>query len=537
MDIKRQLAVLRNKDDHSAESINVITDIKTRFKDLVGCDSEVTYMTSIIDMLVNKENYEKRNITVPKGALMEGLPDTGKTFIASAMAGELQERFEQEAPDKRFGFMSFSASELANRPVSYIASIFNTAEEYDACIMFIDEVDAIAKKRSENQFHDRYLELIKQMDGVEKRSNVFILAATNAPDQLDRAFVRSGRIDKRLKFTLPDETSLKELARRAVNKRKKTLANVRSSEDLEGDIEIVAGLVAKRTRGFTAGDIDNIINNAYIAYHQFKNYKDKALPSDFFKDYPFIRIHVNGDLSLDLPVTKKNITAPKNNAMKELYAFIDEEIERKMMGTVNFELRDEEFHTDVNDESCSSTSIHEVGHALVSLIQGGKPFNTITILSRGKALGYVAPAEVRLLTKADFKNRIRTCMGGRAAEELFYGKDNVSVGAKQDMLDATNTARAMVEKYGFSEEFGFMALSNVTDEYLGGSKQYLCSEEGRAKIDETVNKLLKELYAETLVMLSQNKSIIEKLAKTVFEKKTMTGDEFDKLWKQLSKKR
>lgn len=173
----------------------------------------------------------------------------------------------------------------------------------------------------------------------------------------------------------------------------------------------------------------------------------------------------------------------------------------------------------------------------VSLIQGSKPFNTITILSRGKALGYVAPAEVPLITKADFKNKIRVCMGGRVAEELFYGKENISVGAKQDMLKATNTARAMVEKYGFSEEFGFMALSDVANEYLGGSKRYLCSEEGCAKIDEAVNKLLKELYAETLVMLSQHKSILEKLAKTVFEKKSMTGEEFDKLWKQLSRKR
>lgn len=543
-DIKRQLAAVRigssngnnaASDSSSAvfdakDTIQVITDIDTRFSDLVGCSSQIAYMRSIIEMLINKSVYEDYNLTVPKGALMEGLPGVGKTFIARAMAGELEQHFQEEAPDKRFGFMSFSASELGNKPASYIASIFNTAEEYDACVLFIDEVDAIAKHRNENSFYDRYLELIKQMDGIEKRSNVFILAATNALENLDPAFVRSGRIDKRLEFILPDKDSRKELAGRAIKKRIKTLVNFVPGGK-EEDIDVIAELIAKKTSGHTAGDIDNMINTAFIMYHQFNRYGthidefNGLIDRDFFKSYPFIECSQNK--RLEISVKDKNRI--KDSVLSELYLFIEEEIERTQAGVLNYKKREQEFNTEKNG-NCSSVAIHEVGHAVMSMVVGEKLFDVITTLPRGDSLGYVSHSELELVTKADYENRIRVLMGGRIAEEIIYGKDNISTGAVSDMRKATECARAMIERWGFSDKFGFMALSVPAGRYLGRNCNYTCSEEFRMDSDIAVNELLQKLYRETLGMLSDKKELIKNLAKHVFEKETMSGDEFKEFY-------
>lgn len=546
LDIKRQLATVkkgakavRSKSEglsslpDDLDGINVITDIDTRFSDLVGCKSQITYMQSIIEMLVSKGVYENYKMTVPKGALMEGLPGVGKTFIARAMAGELQERFEKEAADKRFGFIAVSGTELGNAPASYIASVFSAAEEYDACVLFIDEVDSIAKHRNYNKNYSNYLELIKNMDGIEGSSNVFILAATNAPENLDPAFVRSGRIDKRLTFTLPDKDSRKELVRRSIEKRIKTLVNF-DPADKAADMDALTEETARRMIGFTAGDINNVINTAYITYHQFYSLKkdpENPINADFFDSYRFI------DRDRREIKVKHNIGI-KSKAFNELFMFIDEEIERINNGDPNYQLREEKFSLEKNG-TCSSTAIHEVGHAVVRLMvyKDANPFDIITTLPRGDAAGYVSGGSgARLTTKADFENRIRSAMGGRIAEELFYGKDNVSFGAIGDMRSATYFARRMIEMYGFSDEFGFMALSEDVGKYIGGGIDYTCSEAYREKSDAAVNELLKKLYQETLWMLKGKKDIIEKLAREVFEKESMSGEEFKRSYETELKK-
>lgn len=551
VDVKRQLSVVRKTaktDDplKGADSINVITDIDIRFSDLIGCDSQVAYMQSIIEMLVNKSVYENYNMSIPKGALMEGLPGTGKTFIAKAMAGELQERFQNEAPDKRFGFMAVSGAELGSRPSSYISSLFNTAEEFDACIMFIDEVDSIAKERGKNPRYENYLELIKYMDGIEKSSNVFILAATNAPEDLDPAFVRSGRIDKRLVFNLPDKKAREEFARRSLGKHLKLLekrGKFNAQKDAEGVSE-TAQRIAEKTQGYTTRDIENIINNAFVAYHQYikcneKNDDEQNNMSGIFKNYPFIKFNSNQNstpMSID---RNKNKIVSRNRSLNDLYLFIDEEIEKERVGEWKRADGEVKFNTDKNGNNRSSTAIHEVGHAVVNLLLN-IPIDIITTMPRGNALGYVAPAEQNLNTKSDYEKKIRVCMGGRIAEEVVYGKDNISGGASQDMRNATHYARWMIEVYGFSDELGFMALSAPSGNYLGGGNSYICSEAFREKSDKAVNMLLQRLYAETYGMLADKKELIEKLAKEVFDKESMTGKEFkaifDKALKSIDEK-
>ena len=533
LDIKRQLSAIRSGSNQTAfaDTVNVITDIDTRFKDLIGCESQIAYMQSIIDMLVNKGIYEKNDLTVPKGALMEGLPGTGKTFIARAMAGELQERFQKEAADKRFGFMAFSAAELGNKPSNYIASVFSTAEEYDACIIFIDEVDAIAKHRSINSFYDRYLELIAQMDGIEQRSNVFILAATNAPEQLDPAFVRSGRIDKNLVFTLPDKGSRAVIAKEAIEKRLKTLVNFEPQEK-DKDIDEIVKLTVRKTTGYTAGDIKNIINTAFIAYHQYTHSDEpnSTIDKDLFNGYQFIdeKSHSVNPKKLNRDIKDENLRA--------LWAFIEEEIERKALGAANYSKKEEEFSTEKNGNNCSSTAIHEVGHAVVSLMLGEEPFDTITVIPRGEALGYVSHSELKMVTKADYENHIRICMGGRIAEEIIFGKGNISGGASQDIRQATHYAHIMVEQVGFTDDFGFMALSERRGKYLGGERNYTCSDAFREKSDAAVSELLKKLYNETLGMLANRKELIERLARRVFETESMDGSAFKRLYEEELKR-
>lgn len=545
-DIRHQLDTIRRKGNgdsgsgtrhDDSERVEMIFDIKTRFNDLVGCDSQIGYMKDIIDMFLKKSLYEQSNITVPKGALLLGAPGVGKTFIASALAGELQEAFEKNSPDKRVGFMSLSAPELTAKPVSFIGSIFDKAEEYDVCVIFIDEVDAIAKNRFENGYYSHFIELIKQMDGIEQRSSVFILAATNAPESLDPAFTRSGRIDKKLSFTLPDKDARTKLAKRNLIKRRGALSNFLFEddglEDADEDrkkiidqnragIDKLAQRVAEITRGYTPGDMENVINEAFIRYKQEKQTLEQKT------DQPE---------RIGSPEQKAAIKCAheyKNAELDCLYSHIYEAVERKDIGEPHPASREKRFSIGKNDQSCSSVSIHEVGHAVVSRLYGCEPFEKITSLPRGSALGYVMPSPKVLLTKADYENRIRTAMGGRIAEELVYGEENISVGAAADMRNATGIARDMVEKFGFTEEFGFMALREDTARYLGRSG-YSCSESFREQSDGAVCRLLKKLYDETREKLADKKDLIIRLARKVFEEETMTGAQFNEYYEKALK--
>lgn len=494
-DIKHQLDTIRRKGDSNrlrqyddSERVAMVFDNKTRFADLVGCDEQIAYMKDIIHLFVEKSQYEQNNITIPKGALLLGEPGVGKTFIARAMAGELQEAFAKASPDKKVGFMSLSAPELTAKPVSFIGSIFDAAEEYDVCVIFIDEVDAIAKNRAENEHYGHFIELIKQMDGIEQRANIFVLAATNVYEYLDPAFTRSGRIDKKLSFTLPDRAARRELTEKGIIKRCGALANFYYEENKKG-VNNLAEEIAAITPGCTPGDIENIVNAAFIMYA-----KDPSVGSA--QDTPQF-----GNAELD-----------------RLYRHLYEAVERNTIGEPHPAKKEREFSVTKNDQSCSAVSVHEVGHALVSILCGGEPFEKITSLPRGNMLGYVMPVKNELLTKKDYENRIRTAMGGRIAEEIVYGKNNISTGAYKDIKNATHFAQMMVESLGFTEDFKFMAL-------------------GRGYGQSEVNRLLEKLYQETRALLANNKALIIPLAEQVFKNETMTGQEFIALYNQLTKKK
>lgn len=503
-----------------SESVQMVFENKTRFADLVGCESQITYLKSLIDMIVDKTIYAQANVTVPKGALLLGSPGVGKTMIARAMAGELQERFRESDPDKRVGFMSLSAPELTAKDVNFISGVFDEAEKYDMCVIFIDEVDAIAKRRSQNAYYSHLIELIKQMDGMEQRSNIFILAATNAGESLDPAFTRSGRIDKKLEFFLPEQDARRELAKRNIMQRKDAVVNFQP-EDEEG-VSILADRVAAITSGCTPGDIENIVNTAFILYRQERKGKEA-----FSGELNFGKA---GDGQPDAD-------SGLSDELKRLGRQLEEAYEMHMIGDPRPAGKKEEkeiFQSKKNDVSRSSTAIHEVGHALAGKLCGAS-IEKITSLPRGGALGYVRREPKKPVTKTDFENQILIVMGGRAAEEIVYGKDNVSVGASRDMVSATHLARQMVESLGFSDEFGFMTLVEDTARHLGES-QYSCSESTREKSDLEVNKLLKELYGKAVAMLADKKELLLKLAEEVFRNKTMTGTEFEKAYQATCEK-
>ncbi len=530
-DVKRQLDTVRRRGGNiyaagtaDSDRIQMITDIDTRFDDLEGCENQTGYMQSIIDMLAERVRYDRYHITVPKGALLMGPPGVGKTFIARAMAGELQARFEADAEtaNKRVGFMSLSAPEITTKPVSFIASIFDRAEEYDVCVIFIDEVDAIARNRFQNENYSHFIELIRQMDGIEQRTNVFILAATNAYEFLDPAFTRSGRIDKKLFFTLPDQKARRALAERYILRRCGALAQFGSGPDEKGEqilsaaelrgVKKLAEETARITAGRAPGDIENIINTAFIMYDQEAMSPDRK------------------------PLKGKEPRFGNNVELGFLYRNIYEAVERFTVGDPHPADRDSGASTGSNDGGRFAVSVHEVGHALVEILYGREPFEKITSLPRGDALGYVRPSQRILLTKRDFEIRIRAAMGGRIAEEIVYGRDNISTGASSDMANATYWARAMVEQLGFTEKFGFMTLKRDTAQHLGVSA-YSCSDAFREQSDQAVNELLKQLYQETRGLLAGRKELIETLAAEVVKRETMTGVEFIRFYRKVLAKK
>lgn len=402
--------------------------------------------------------------------------------------------------------------------------------------MFIDEVDAIAMHRNENPHYDTYLELIRQMDGIEKSSNVFILAATNAPQNLDPAFTRSGRIDKTLEFTLPDLNTRVTLTERYILNRAKTLEYFVTKGN-EKNIHFIAQEIAKKLPGYIASDIESIINLSFVAYHQLCDLQkdgDSYISKETFAYYPFIKIV--GEKPIVRFKKENNRIDKMNMALRTFYMIVTEEIERSRVGDINKRVKEKKFNTEKNGNTCSATAVHEVGHAMVGNLLGQKTFESITIIPRGNALGYVMPANREFVTKTDYINYIKVFMGGRLAEQIVFGEDNISVGAVEDIRQATRLARKMVEQFGFSKEFGFMALSVTTGNYLGGKTSYNCSDQFREKVDTEVNELLKALYDEVFDMLSDKKELILKLAGIVFSKDTMTGPEFDAAVEKESKK-
>lgn len=507
-DVQNQLDAVRlgSGGGTGADQIEMIFENEITFDSLIGCEDQVAELNTLIDMLVNKLQYQEQGITVPKGALLLGPSGVGKTFSAWAMAGQLQKRFDL---DESVGFMALSAPELISKPISFIGRVFEKAEKYTVCLIFIDEVDAIARNRYQSDCYPYFLELIKQIDKIEQRSNIFVLAATRTPELLDSSLTRAGRIDRELYFSLPNHDARRTLTEKSVINRCGALKNFTCKKKENGEIQLgeedekavraLAKEVAAITSSFSHGDIENIINTAFIRYKQGDDWKGggQAMP-DF-----------------------------ENGELNRLYRIIDDVVEDIKVG-VSHPKGKEDFSVVKNNQSRSSTAIHEVGHALVSILCGCE-FEKITSLPRGGTLGYVR-TQFELLTKRDFENRIRICMGGRLAEEIVYGKDEISAGASADMLSATNLARYMVERIGFAEEFEFMTL-------LWGNRadRYSCSETFREQSDRVVNDLLKKLYQETREMLQDKRELIITLAEEVFNCETMKGEDFTAFYRSKVK--
>lgn len=404
--------------------------------------------------------------------------------------------------------------------------MFETAAEYDLSVVFIDEIDAIGKHRNmPGAVPALLIQLMKELDGFEKRKNIFVMAATNAPELLDPALKRPGRFDRNIKVTYPDKEGRIEILKSALNKLSflkeddnqvgngKINSSIELSEnnsDSEITIESIAETVAKKTVQYAPADLNNLVNEAAILYKKCEKSDDEKSED---------KNHRKG-------------LADNAGAAEKFEKDILEMLERLNIGELNYLGKEPQFQVDKN-EGCSAVAIHEVGHAMVSIRSGLEPFESITIISRGDTLGYVSPnSEANLRTKKDFINQIRVCLGGRVAEEMFYG-DNISTGAVQDIQQATRYARDMITLFGMSDVMGMMALQTNEKSYLGENSSYSCSDSFRYEVDDAIRKLLSEQMSITRNMLENQKEQIREMAEYIFDKETATGKDFCDKYKEI----
>lgn len=437
-----------------------------RFEDVAGQDEAKEALTEIVDFLHNPQKYEEIGATMPKGALLVGPPGTGKTLLAKAVAGEA-----------KVPFFSISGSEFVEMFVGMgaakVRDLFNQAQEKAPCIVFIDEIDTIGKKRDGaggiggNDEREQTLnQLLTEMDGFDAKKGVVILAATNRPESLDKALLRPGRFDRRIPVELPDlagrEAILKVHAKKV---------------QLEDNIDFNA--IARATAGASGAELANIINEG--ALRAVKSGKNKTSQEDLEEA---VEVVIAG-------YQRKNaVISPKE---KKIVAY------------------------------------HEIGHALVAAKQTeSAPVHKITIIPRTSgALGYtmqVAEEEQFLLSREEAFNKIVTFTGGRAAEEVIF--NTFTTGASNDIEQSTKLARAMVTRYGMSKEFDMMALESVTNPYLGGDSSLSCSSATSSKIDDEVLRIIKEAHEKAVRILKENEDKLHELASYLLEKETITGDEF-----------
>jgi len=435
------------------------------FDDVAGQDEAKEALKEIIDFLHDPKKYEEIGATMPKGALLVGPPGTGKTLLAKAVAGEA-----------KVPFFSISGSEFVEMFVGMgaakVRDLFKQAQEKAPCIVFIDEIDTIGKRRDSggivgNDEREQTLnQLLTEMDGFDGRKGVVILAATNRPEILDKALLRPGRFDRRIPVELPDLAGREAILRVHA----KNVA-------LEDNIDFNA--IARATAGASGADLANIINEG--ALRAVRMGRTKATQEDLEES---VEVVIAG-------YQKKNaVISPKE---KKIVAY------------------------------------HEIGHALVAAKQtDSAPVHKITIIPRTSgALGYtmqVAEEESYLLTKEEVFNKIVTYTGGRAAEELIF--NTYTTGASNDIEQATKLARAMVTRFGMSEEFGMMALECVNNPYLSGDTSMMCSALTASKIDEVVMKIIKSAHEKATQILKENEDKLHELAQYLLEKETISGEEF-----------
>ena len=435
-----------------------------RFDDVAGEEEAKENLTEIVEYLHNPEKYREVGANMPKGVLLVGPPGTGKTMLAKAVAGEAN-----------VPFFSMSGSEFVEMFVgmgaSKVRDLFKQAKEKAPCIVFIDEIDAIGKKRQGNVMGNDEREqtlnqLLTEMDGFEGNNGVIILAATNQPDALDPALTRPGRFDRRVPVELPDLKGREEILK--VHAKKIKLAD-----------NVDFNKIARMASGASGAELANIVNEA--ALRAVRNGR---------------KIVEEADLEESIEVVIAGYQ--KKNAI----------------------LTDHEKHI---------VAYHEIGHALVAAKQtNSAPVQKITIVPRTSgALGYTMQVDEGnhyLMTKDELINKIATLTGGRAAEELIFG--SITTGASNDIEQATKLARAMITRYGMSEEFDMVALETVTNQYLGGDTSLACSADTQREIDRKVVELVKSQHEKALKILTDNREKLDELAKHLYEKETITGEEF-----------
>ena len=441
-----------------------------RFDDVAGEDEAKESLAEIVDYLHNPQKYTDVGASMPKGVLLVGPPGTGKTMLAKAVAGEAN-----------VPFFSISGSDFVEMFVgmgaSKVRDLFKQAKEKAPCIVFIDEIDAIGKKRdnqlSSNDEREQTLnQLLTEMDGFDDNNGVIILAATNRPESLDPALTRPGRFDRRVPVELPDLVGREAILKVHAKK-------IKTSDDVDFHT------IARMASGASGAELANMINEAALR-------------------------------------------AVRNNRTVVTEADLEESIEVVIAGY-------QKKNAVLSDQEKKTVAYHEIGHALVAAMQShSAPVQKITIIPRTSgALGYTMQVETGdkyLMSKDELANKICTFTGGRAAEEVVFGE--ITTGASNDIEQATKLARAMITRYGMSEEFDMVALETVNNQYLGGDTSLACSAATQQEIDKMVVSLVKSQHEKAIQILKDNRKALDALAKYLYEKETITGEEFMHVLKQ-----
>ena len=439
-----------------------------KFDDVAGEDEAKENLTEVVNYLHDPSKYQEIGASMPKGILLVGPPGTGKTMLAKAVAGEAN-----------VPFFSMSGSEFVEMFVgmgaSKVRDLFKQAKEKAPCIVFIDEIDAIGQKRSGGQYggnderEQTLNQLLTEMDGFESNNGVIILAATNRPESLDPALTRPGRFDRRVPVELPDLKGREAILQVHAKK-------IKVAEDVDFN------KIARMASGASGAELANIVNEAAL-----RAVRDGR------------RFATQADLEESIEVVIAGYQ--KKNAI-------------------------------MTDEEKKIVSYHEIGHALVAAMQThSAPVQKITIVPRTSgALGYTMQVEEGnhyLMSKTEMENKIATLTGGRAAEEVVF--HSVTTGASNDIEQATKLARAMITRYGMSDDFDMVALETVNNQYLGGDASLACSAETQTKIDQRVVELVKKQHEKAVNILTENRAKLDELAQYLYEKETITGEEFMKI--------